>query len=167
MITQKNTEFNDSLIDAINILPFASFGQRIAAITIDLLFLIMINFLLKVIQYFLLFQISIKTMLVIIIFSYFIIFCTAVWNMSIRSGKTGQSIGKQFMNIAVLTKKGRIIGLEKSLIREIIGKGIINSFCFIGYLNALWNDKNQGWHDKIACSYVYKVEEEFSKKIIT
>lgn len=80
--------------------------------------------------------------------------CFAFWNGIIRMGKTGQSLGKKFLGISVVDERGLPIGVGTAALREIIGKFVSGIVCYIGYLNAFWDDKKQGWHDKIAKSYV-------------
>lgn len=84
------------------------------------------------------------------------------WNTIIRMGKTGQSLGRKFLNIAVLDENGKPIGVGKAALREIIGRWLSGIVCYIGYLNAFWDSKRQMWHDKIANCYVYYVEDKFS-----
>ncbi len=86
----------------------------------------------------------------------------AIWNTIVRMGKTGQSLGRKFLNIAVLNKYGKPIGIGQAALREIIGRWISGLVCYIGYLNAFWDKDKQMWHDKIASCYVYYVEENFS-----
>lgn len=85
-----------------------------------------------------------------------------IWNTIVRMGKTGQSLGRKFLNIAVLTEDGRPIGIGNAFLREIIGRWISGLVCYIGYLNAFWDPRRQMWHDKMANCYVYYVEENFS-----
>lgn len=89
-------------------------------------------------------------------------FVFGIWNTIVRMGKTGQSLGRKFLNIAVLTFDGRPIGIGSAALREIIGRWISGLVCYIGYLNAFWDKDNQMWHDKMANCYVYYVEENFS-----
>ncbi len=84
------------------------------------------------------------------------------WNGIIRMGNTGQSLGRKFLNIAVLKSSGQTIGVGKATLREIIGRWISGMICYLGYLNAFWDKKKQMWHDKIADCYVYYVDENFS-----
>ena len=84
------------------------------------------------------------------------------WNTIIRMGQTGQSLGRKFLNIAVLNAHGKPIGIGKAALREIIGRWVSGLVCYIGYLNAFWDKHNQMWHDKIADCYVYYVEGDFS-----
>ncbi len=86
----------------------------------------------------------------------------AIWNAIFRMGKTGQSLGRKFLNIAVLDENGKTIGVGKAALREIIGRWISGLVCYIGYLNAFWDKDKQMWHDKMANCYVYYVEENFS-----
>jgi uncharacterized RDD family membrane protein YckC len=86
----------------------------------------------------------------------------AIWNTIFRMGKTGQSLGRKFLNIAVLDENGKTIGVGKAALREIIGRWISGLICYIGYLNAFWDKDKQMWHDKMANCYVYYVEENFS-----
>jgi len=96
------------------------------------------------------------------LFTFLGAFVFGIWNSIIRMGQTGQSLGKRFLNIAVLTKDDRPIGVGSAALREIIGKWISGMVCYIGYLNALWDKDNQMWHDKISSCYVYNVEDNFS-----
>lgn len=84
------------------------------------------------------------------------------WNTIYRMGKTGQSLGRKFLNIAVLDQSGLPIGIGRAALREIIGRWLSGMICYLGYLWAFWDDKRQMWHDKIATCYVYYVDENFS-----
>lgn len=85
-----------------------------------------------------------------------------LWNTIYRMGKSGQSLGRKFLNIAVLNDQGQPIGVGKAALREIIGRWLSGIVCYIGYLNAFWDSKKQMWHDKMANCYVYYVEDKFS-----
>jgi uncharacterized RDD family membrane protein YckC len=84
------------------------------------------------------------------------------WNTIIRMGKTGQSLGRKFLHIAVLRNDGQPLGVGRAFLREVIGRWISSIVCYIGYLNAFWDKNRQMWHDKIADCYVYNVEDNFS-----
>ena len=84
------------------------------------------------------------------------------WNTIIRMGRTGQSLGRKFLNIAVLDRDLKPIGVGNAALREIIGRWISGLVCYIGYLNAFWDKDRQMWHDKMAKSYVFYVEDNFS-----
>ena len=86
----------------------------------------------------------------------------AIWNTIVRMGKTGQSLGRKFLNIAVLNSNLQPIGVGNAALREIIGRWISGLVCYIGYLNAFWDKDKQMWHDKMANCYVFYVEDNYS-----
>ena len=83
-----------------------------------------------------------------------IAFGFAIWNQVVRMGRTGQSLGKQFLGIMVVGEDGKPIGVGYGFLREWVGKFVSAIICYIGFLNAFWDEKKQGWHDKIAKSFV-------------
>ena len=85
----------------------------------------------------------------------------SIWNSVIRMGRTGQSLGRKFLNIAVLKMDGTPIGIGNSFLREYIGRWL-SSFLYLGYISAFWDNEKQMWHDKIAKCYVYYVDTNFS-----
>ena len=105
---------------------------------------------------------DLSTFVVISVISLLGMMMFGIWNSIVRMGKTGQSLGRKFLNIAVLNAEGLPIGVGRAALREIIGRMISGMFCYIGYLNAFWDKKKQMWHDKMANCYVYYVDEHFS-----
>lgn len=73
----------------------------------------------------------------------------SVWNQIIRQGKTGQSLGKQWMSIRLISEQtGQPIGGWPTLGRAFVH--ILDGLpCYIGYLWPLWDDKRQTFADKI------------------
>ena len=66
----------------------------------------------------------------------------------------GQTIGKKILNLEVVDMYNyQPISFLKMFIRETVGK-YISSFCMLGFLWILIDDKDQGWHDKIVNSGV-------------
>ncbi len=65
------------------------------------------------------------------------------------------SIGKRICGLIVVDYHGRRISFAKALGRN-FGKILSSMICFVGYLNALWDDKSQAWHDQLAKAYVMK-----------
>ncbi len=98
----------------------------------------------------------------VILVSYLAALVFIIWNTIVRMGKTGQSLGRKFLNIAVLDEQDRPIGVGSAFFREIIGRFISGLVCYIGYLNAFWDKDKQMWHDKMASCFVYYVEDNFS-----
>ena len=68
----------------------------------------------------------------------------------------GQTPGKMLMKIRVIKIDGSPINDSDAVIRYI--GYFVNHFFFIGWLWALVDDNRQGWHDKMAQTYVVKTE---------
>jgi len=73
-------------------------------------------------------------------------------------GLRGQTPGKMAFSIKVVNYQGDRPGLADAALREILGKLISTIVLFIGFLWIAFDDNKQGWHDKIASTYVVKVE---------
>lgn len=68
----------------------------------------------------------------------------------------GQTPGKMLMKIRVIKVDGSSISDADAVIRYI--GYTVNSILFIGWLWALFDEKSQGLHDKMARTYVVKAE---------
>ena len=69
--------------------------------------------------------------------------------------RQGQTIGQRALNIRVVRLDGQPMTIGSSFLR-IIGYSI-NGFLFgLGWLWPLWDDKKQGWHDKMAGTIVVR-----------
>ena len=79
-------------------------------------------------------------------------FVVNLWLVSIR----GQSLGKMAIGIKIVKTDGSSVGFGGAFIREIIGKLVSTLIFFLGYIWNLFDGKRQGWHDKIAGTYVVK-----------
>lgn len=73
-------------------------------------------------------------------------------------GLKGQTVGKMAIGIKVVDQQGNIPGLGRAALREIAGKIVSAIAIFIGFFWILKDEKKQGWHDKIAGTYVVKAE---------
>ena len=69
----------------------------------------------------------------------------------------GQSPGKMAIGIKIVKTDGRSIGFGTTLLREVIGKIVSSIILLLGYIWILFDGQRQGWHDKIASTYVVKV----------
>ncbi len=71
-------------------------------------------------------------------------------------GATGQSIGKRVLKIKAIQTTGEPINFKIALIRW--GGYIISGLVMnLGFLWVMFDKNKQGWHDKIAGTYVVKV----------
>lgn len=68
----------------------------------------------------------------------------------------GQTPGKRLMSLRVVKEQGKSAGFGTMLFREWIGKWISGLIFSLGYLWILFDKDNQGWHDKLASTYVAK-----------
>ncbi len=65
----------------------------------------------------------------------------------------GQSPGKKLMHIKVIKTDGTALTDADALIRY-VGYYINSAAFLLGWIWALFDENNQGWHDKIAQTYV-------------
>lgn len=75
------------------------------------------------------------------------------------TGLKGQTPGKMVVGIKVVDARGNKPGLGTAALREIPGK-ILSLVVpiFLGFLWIIWDERKQGWHDKIADTYVVRVK---------
>jgi uncharacterized RDD family membrane protein YckC len=66
----------------------------------------------------------------------------------------GQTPGKRLMKIRVIKKNGSRI-TDADAIARYIGYAV-NNFFLVGWVWAFFDENRQGWHDKIAETYVVK-----------
>ena len=69
----------------------------------------------------------------------------------------GATVGKRVLGLKVVDTNGQKIGFGKAALREVIGKWISGLVFGLGYLWVAFDEKKQGWHDKIAQTYVVKI----------
>ena len=74
------------------------------------------------------------------------------------TGLKGQTLGKMAVSIKVVDARGDKLGLGIAAMREVLGKTISAVVFCLGFLWIIWDGRKQGWHDKIAKTYVVRVE---------
>jgi len=79
-----------------------------------------------------------------------------IWNLFIRQGRTGQSLGKQAVGTRLVSEStGQPIGALMAFVRQIAH--ILDGLpCYIGYLWPIWDPKAQTFADKIVGTVVVK-----------
>ena len=77
-----------------------------------------------------------------------------VWNICIKQGRTGYSIGKGVMGIKLIGEaSGQPIGAGLAFVRNLAH--ILDALvCYIGFLWPLWDSKRQTFADKIMSTIV-------------
>lgn len=95
--------------------------------------------------------------ILVLIFGYVVVIGVQIWNLVLKQGTTGQSIGKGVMNIKVIgLGTGQPLGNGGAFVRWLMHTFIDGNICALGFLWALWDDKKQTWADKVANSIVVK-----------
>jgi len=67
----------------------------------------------------------------------------------------GQTPGKMIMGIKIVPTDGGPVTVGKAILR-LIGYAVSAIVVYLGFLWVLWDKDKQGWHDKIAKTYVVK-----------
>ena len=73
------------------------------------------------------------------------------------TGLKGQTPGKMLVGIKVVNAQGNIPGLGHAALREVLGKLISTIVLCLGFFWIAFDNNKQGWHDKLASTYVVKV----------
>lgn len=89
--------------------------------------------------------------------SYAVILAFSIWNLILRQGRTGSSLGKKWIGIAVINEQtGRPIGGWPTFGRQLLH--ILDALpCYLGFLWPLWDDKKQTFADKIMKTVVVPI----------
>lgn len=69
----------------------------------------------------------------------------------------GQTLGHRLLALRVVREDGKPIDIGTAVIRY-IGYIISSAILMLGFLWVAWDPKKQGWHDKIAKTFVVKTE---------
>ncbi len=81
-----------------------------------------------------------------------------VWNICIRQGRTGASIGKSVLAIRLVNSDLQPIGAGWSFLRYLLH--ILDGICYIGYLWPIWDSRKQTFADKIMNTFVIQATAE-------
>jgi uncharacterized RDD family membrane protein YckC len=71
----------------------------------------------------------------------------------------GQTPGKMILGIRVISTSGEIISLPRALLRY-FGYIVSSFIIYLGFLWVIWDKDKQGWHDKIAGTYVVRTKRD-------
>jgi len=73
-------------------------------------------------------------------------------------GYCGQTPGKMAVRVKVIRTNGAEVGYVRAFLREVVGKFLSKLILGIGYLMVAVDSRKQGLHDKIADTYVVKLQ---------
>lgn len=125
---------------------YAGFWLRLAAAIIDGIILLILSFILR---------------FVILGFWFFwfpVFFVVPLLYYWLFTGLRGQTLGKMAVGVKVVDDRGSVPGLGIAALREIPGKIVSTPVIFLGFLWIIWDERKQGWHDKIAKTCVIRIK---------
>lgn len=67
-----------------------------------------------------------------------------------------QTLGRRILGLTVVNQAGEEVSFWRGALRETIGKFVSAIFFFLGYIWVALDRDKQGWHDKIAGTYVIR-----------
>jgi len=92
----------------------------------------------------------------LVVVGYVITLGLLIWNVFLRQGRTGQSLGKQALGTRLVSlQTGQPIGAGMAFVRYIC-HFLDGLPCYIGYLWPLWDEKRQTFADKIVGTVVVR-----------
>ena len=78
----------------------------------------------------------------------------AILYYALMWSRSGQTLGKKWLGIKVVTADGVPPSFWRALGRAVIGYPISSWLFSLGFLWMLWDDQRQCWHDKLFGTYV-------------
>ena len=93
---------------------------------------------------------------VILIFGYLATTAVVLVNGVYLCERDGQTFGKRFIGIRIVREDGSPLTYRATAIRHLVGYPLSLLAGGLGILWALWDNKQQGWHDKLAGTLVVK-----------
>jgi uncharacterized RDD family membrane protein YckC len=86
-----------------------------------------------------------------------VVWAAAMLYWVLMTGLKGQTVGKMAMGIMVVRANGNLPGIGYAALREMVGKFVSGTFLLVGFIWTGFDPQKQGWHDKIASTYVVRV----------
>ncbi len=125
-------------------LSFAGPLRRFYAFAVDIGILLMIIFMVAPVSGGRVFSAQAAIIDVFIFLAYFII----------PTGLFGRTIGKWVAGVSVVDEEGNKPGVALAIPREMVGRFVATITFGIGIIWVVFDKRHQGWHDKIAGTYV-------------
>src|SRR5262249_36611110 len=91
-----------------------------------------------------------------VIFGYLTALAAVLINLIYLCEGSGQSFGKKFIGIRIIRTDGGPLDYRTVVIRHILGYLLAMLPLGLGFAWALWDGRQQGWHDKLARTIVVK-----------
>jgi uncharacterized RDD family membrane protein YckC len=138
------------------------FGRRLAASLLDGLLLGFLTFILVAAIGFVALLIDMFRAEQVIPFDRLIILAAAILSLVYYVGywsTSGQTLGKTMLGLKVVDRTGSPLSIGKAVLRY-LGYLISAAIFSLGFVWIAFDQKRQGWHDKIAGTYVVEVGTE-------
>ncbi len=81
----------------------------------------------------------------------------ALYSILLLVNWNGQTIGKRLVGIKVVKENQKPVGYPEAFLRY-IGYMISSAVLGLGFLWIIWDERKQGWHDKIAKTVVIQAK---------
>lgn len=85
----------------------------------------------------------------------------ALYFIYFLTNKDGQTPGKSAMNIKIVKSNGAPLTAGDAFLRNIVGYFISGIVILLGFIWAAFDQQKQGWHDKLANTYVVRVPRQY------
>lgn len=152
----------DEYKDSAQTIAVVGFGRRLAASLLDGLLLGFLTFIVVTVIALVILLIDIFRPDQIIPFDKFIIVVAAIFSLVYYVGywsTSGQTLGKTMLGLKVVDRTGSPLSTGQAVLRY-LGYLISAAIFSLGFVWIAFDQKRQGWHDKIAGTYVVEVGTE-------
>lgn len=96
----------------------------------------------------------------VMVLGYLLAIAFGLWNQGYRQGKTGQSLGKQWLGLMVVKEAtGQPIGVGAGFGRALMHM-FVDGQCYIGFLWPLWDERNRTFGDMVVSSVVIRTPKQ-------
>jgi uncharacterized RDD family membrane protein YckC len=135
----------------------ASLGLRCGAFLLDYILMLLVLALTVLIAYFIKRRWDAPEVAnFVLLLGYLITASVLFFNLVYYAERDGQTFGKRFIGIRVVRADGQPLDFRALAIRHFIGYPLSLLCGGLGLFWALWDAKQQGWHDKLAGTLVIK-----------
>jgi uncharacterized RDD family membrane protein YckC len=93
---------------------------------------------------------------VVLILGYLVTAALVIFNVVFLPERYGQTLGKRFLGIRIIREDGGHVTYRTAVLRHLTGYPLSLLIFGLGICWALWDVRQQGWHDKLARTLVVK-----------
>lgn len=135
----------------------ASIGLRCGAFLLDYILMLLVLAITVLLAYYLKRRWELPEIAnVVLLIGYLLTAIVLFLNLVYYAERDGQTFGKRFIGIRVIRTDGRPLDFRALALRHFIGYPLALLCGGLGLLWALWDSKQQGWHDKLTGTLVVK-----------